>query len=92
MIATTNPDKAATDFYGTEITYWDLFISSTRMAQWLDRSWYKKMAHLGVGILLPNCPQMIVSFWAILQAGAVIVNLNPMYKPEELKSMIEKTA
>ncbi|HPF20428.1 MAG TPA: AMP-binding protein [Syntrophomonas sp.] len=89
MIATTNPDKAATDFYGTEITYWDLFISSTRMANGLIEAGIKKGDR--VGILLPNCPQMIVSFWAILQAGAVIVNLNPMYKPEELKSMIEKT-
>ena len=89
MIATTNPDKAATDFYGTEITYWDLYLYSTRFANGLIEAGIKKGDR--VGILLPNCPQMVISFWAILQAGGIIVNLNPMYKPEELKSMIEKT-
>lgn len=89
IIATTNPDKAATDFYGTEITYWDLNLYATRMANGLIDAGIKKGDR--VGILLPNCPQMVISFWAILQAGGIIVNLNPMYKPEELKGMIEKT-
>ncbi|HPT70476.1 MAG TPA: AMP-binding protein, partial [Syntrophomonas sp.] len=89
IIASTNPDKAATDFYGTEITYWDLNLYATRMANGLIEAGIKKGDR--VGILLPNCPQMVISFWAILQAGGVIVNLNPMYKPEELKGMIEKT-
>lgn len=89
LIATTNPDKAATDFYGTEISYWDLYGYSTRLANGLITAGIKKGDR--VGILLPNCPQMVISFWAILQAGGTIVNLNPMYKPEELKAMIEKT-
>ncbi|HWQ73855.1 MAG TPA: AMP-binding protein [Syntrophomonas sp.] len=89
LIATTNPDKAATDFYGTEISYWDLYGYSTRLANGLITAGIKKGDR--VGILLPNCPQMVISFWAILQAGGTIVNLNPMYKPEELKGMIEKT-
>lgn len=89
LIATTNPDKAATDFYGTEINYWDLYVYATRLANGLIEAGIKKGDR--VGILLPNCPQMVISFWAILQAGGIIVNLNPMYKPEELKGMIEKT-
>ena len=89
LIATTNPDKAATDFYGSKITYWELYLYSTRLANGLLEAGIKKGDR--VGILLPNCPQMVISFWAILQTGGIIVNLNPMYKPEELKGMIEKT-
>lgn len=89
VIATTNPDKAATDFYGTEISYWQLYLYSVRLANGLIEAGIKKGDR--VGILLPNCPQMVISFWAILQAGGIIVNLNPMYTPEELKGMIEKT-
>ena len=89
LIATTNPDKAATDFYGTQITYWDLYHYATRLANGFIEAGINKGDR--VGILLPNCPQMVIAFWAILQAGGIIVNLNPMYKPEELKGMIEKT-
>ncbi len=88
-VATTNPDKPATDFYGTVITYWDLYLYSTRFANGLIKAGIKKGDR--VGILLPNCPQMVIAFWAILQTGGIIVNLNPMYKPEELKGMFEKT-
>ncbi len=83
------PDKVATWFYGTEITYWDLYLTTIRMANGLIEAGVKKGDR--VGILLPNSPQFVISFWSLLAAGAIIVNLNPMYTVDELKFMVENT-
>ena len=32
-----------------------------------------------------SCPQFVIAYWAILMAGAIVVNLNPLYTREELK-------
>jgi long-chain acyl-CoA synthetase len=44
-----------------------------------------------VGIHLPNCPQYLISYFAVLSLGAVVVNMNPMYTPDELKLIVEST-
>jgi len=77
------PDKAATEFYGAEITFNELYHKVTRLANVLVEQGIKKGDR--VGILLPNCPQFVISYWAILMAGAIVVNLNPIYTYDELK-------
>lgn len=42
-----------------------------------------------VGLLLPNIPQFVLAFYAILKAGGVVVALNPQYKQRELEYQIE---
>ncbi|CAK7064961.1 MAG: Long-chain-fatty-acid--CoA ligase [Desulfovibrio sp.] len=37
-----------------------------------------------VALMMPNLPQMIASFWAILKAGGVVVMTNPLYMETEL--------
>ncbi|MGH9848046.1 MAG: long-chain-fatty-acid--CoA ligase, partial [Blastocatellia bacterium] len=37
-----------------------------------------------VGIMLPNCPQYPISFFAIVRLGAIVVNVNPIYTPREV--------
>ena len=37
-----------------------------------------------VGLCMPNIPQFVMSFYAILKAGGVVVALNPMYKQAEM--------
>jgi long-chain acyl-CoA synthetase len=44
-----------------------------------------------VGIHLPNCPQYMIAYYAVLSLGAIVVNLNPMYTAEELKAIAENT-
>ena len=39
--------------------------------------------------MLPNCPQHIVAFYAILRLGAVVVEHNPLYTPRELRKQFE---
>lgn len=37
-----------------------------------------------VSIMLPNLPQTVISFWAVLKAGAIVVMTNPLYMEKEL--------
>jgi long-chain acyl-CoA synthetase len=37
-----------------------------------------------VGIFMPNCPEFVLAYFAILKAGAVVVAINPLYTPTEI--------
>ena len=75
LTAVHRPDRTATHFLGAELTFLDLKQRSDALAA--------SLADLGivkgdrVGIMLPNCPQYIIAAFAILQLGAVVVNINP---------------
>jgi long-chain acyl-CoA synthetase len=83
------PNKPATNFFGTEITFWELRQQVLRMANALGEMGVRKGDRIGVH--LPNCPQYIIAYYAALQLGAVVVNLNPMYTVEELKALTADT-
>ena len=83
------PNKPATNFYGTEITFWDLKQQVLQMARALGAMGVKQGDRIGVH--LPNCPQYIIAYFAALNLGAVVVNLNPMYTVDELKALTSDT-
>ncbi|MEJ5376271.1 MAG: long-chain fatty acid--CoA ligase [bacterium] len=87
--ANAYPDKPALIFYGTKMSFWELRELVLRMANALGRLGVKKGDR--VGMHLPNCPQYLIANYAALSLGAIVVNLNPMYTPEELKLMTSKT-
>jgi long-chain acyl-CoA synthetase len=87
--ANAYPDKPALNFFGSEMTFWEVRQQALRMANALGASGVKKGDR--VGIHLPNCPQYLVSYFAVLSLGAVVVNMNPMYTPDELKLIVEST-
>ena len=87
--ANTFPDKPALNFYGTEMTFWELRTEVRRMANALARLGVKKGDR--IGLHLPNCPQYVISYYAALSLGAVVVNINPMYTVEELRHVAEVT-
>lgn len=89
LAAGTFPDKPATNFYGTELTFWQLREQMTRMACALGGLGVKKGDR--VGLHLPNCPQFVISYLAVLSLGAVVVNLNPLASASELKFIMETT-
>ena len=88
--STFQPSKAATWFYGAEITYNELYLKVTRLANVLVEQGIKKGDR--VGILLPTCPQFVIAYWAILMAGAVVVNLNPLYTKDELSFLFKDSS
>jgi long-chain acyl-CoA synthetase len=83
------PDKPALNFFGTEITFWELRQQVLRMANALGALGVKKGER--VGIHLPTCPQYVIAYHAALTLGAIVVNLNPLYTPEELRPLAEDT-
>ena len=83
------PDKAALTFYGTEMNFWELRQETLRMSNALGALGVKKGDR--VGIHLPNCPQYMIAYYAVLSLGAIVVNLNPMYTAEELKLIVGNT-
>src|SRR5438094_170711 len=40
-----------------------------------------------VSLVLPNTPHFVVAFFAVLRAGAIVVQTNPLYTPRELESL-----
>ena len=80
------PNKAATVFFDQSLTYADLQAQAERVAAHLHASGVQ--AGDRVILLMQNCPQWIVSYYAILRANAVVVPVNPMNRAEELKHYI----
>jgi long-chain acyl-CoA synthetase len=89
LAAATYPHKAATNIYGSTLTFRQLRAQILRMANALVQLGVKKGDC--VGLALPNCPQYIIAYYAALSAGAVVVNMNPLYTHDELKFMMENT-
>jgi long-chain acyl-CoA synthetase len=83
------PDKACINFYGTELTFWQIREQMLRMTNALGRLGVKKGDR--VGIHLPNCPQFPIAYLATLSLGAIVVNMNPLYTASELKHIMEIT-
>ncbi len=76
------PDRVALDFLGAVTTYAQLGDQVARAAE--------ALRGIGVGpgdrvaLILPNCPQHVVAFYAVLRLGAVVVEHNPLYTADEL--------
>ncbi len=87
--ANSFPDKAALNFYGTEMTFWELREQVLRLANALGAMGLKKGER--IGIHLPTSPQYIIAYYAVLMLGGIVVNLNPMYTVEELKMIATNT-
>jgi long-chain acyl-CoA synthetase len=87
--ANTYPDKAAVDFFGTTITFYELRQLVLRFSNALADQGVAKGDR--VAIQLPNCPQYLIAYYGALTLGAIVVNLNPMYTPEELKVLVGET-
>jgi long-chain acyl-CoA synthetase len=83
------PDKPALDFFGTQMTFWQLRKNVLRMANAMGALGISKGDR--VGIHLPNCPQYPIAYYAALSLGAIVVNLNPMYTTEELIALTGNT-
>lgn len=87
--ADLNPNKAAVWFYSREITFWELYKTVNQFANALLNLGVKKGER--VGLLLPNCPQFVIAFQAVVTIGAIVTNMNPMYTVEELKFIVNNT-
>ncbi|WP_125132101.1 long-chain-fatty-acid--CoA ligase [Microbacterium sp. 10M-3C3] len=81
------PDAPALQFFGRETTYRSLHEQIERAAAGLRAQGVR--AGDPVAIVLPNCPQHIVAFYAVLRLGAIVVEHNPLYTARELRKQFE---
>ncbi len=79
--------SVATEFFGAEMTYKQLGDRVSRAAEGLRELGVQ--AGDRVAILLPNCPQHLIAFYAVLRLGAVVVEHNPLYTAPELERLFE---
>lgn len=77
------PGLDAVIFQGKRIKYGELAGWAQNLASGLHQIGVRK-GHR-VAIMLPNCPQYIVAYYAVLKLGGVVVNVNPMYVERELE-------
>ncbi len=77
----------ALDFFGATTSYSLLGEQISRVANGLAKLGVKPGDR--VAIVLPNCPQHIVAFYAVLRLGAIVVEHNPLYTPRELRHQFE---
>ncbi|MCL6611275.1 MAG: long-chain fatty acid--CoA ligase [Peptococcaceae bacterium] len=80
------PGRTATIFMGGKLTYSGLKDQVDRLARALADLGVKKGDR--VGLMLPNIPQEVISYYAVLKIGAVGVGINPMYTERELSHQL----
>ncbi|MCO5107966.1 MAG: long-chain-fatty-acid--CoA ligase [Burkholderiaceae bacterium] len=73
--------------FGKPITYGELDDLSKCVAAWLQSRGMQKGDR--VAVMMPNVLQYPVAIAAILRAGYVVVNVNPMYTPRELEHQLK---
>ena len=80
-------DHPALEFFGRRTSYAELGDQIDRAAEGLRLLGVQKGDT--VALVLPNCPQHIVAFYAVLRLGAIVVEHNPLYTPRELRHQFE---
>jgi long-chain acyl-CoA synthetase len=68
------------------LTYAELDSLSRKLGAWLQSRGLKKNAR--VAVMLPNLLQYPIAIAAILRAGYIVVNVNPLYTPRELEHQL----
>ena len=81
------PKSVALEFFKRTTTYAELEEQILRAANGLRK--LGVTAGDRVAIVLPNCPQHVVAFYAALRLGAIVVEHNPLYTPRELRHQFE---
>jgi long-chain acyl-CoA synthetase len=82
-----NADAVAYSFMGRDLRYRDTDEASLKLAAYLQGRGLKKGDR--VAIMMPNVPQYPTAVAAILRAGYVVVNVNPLYTARELEHQLK---
>ena len=80
-------NRTAYSFMGQDISYAQTDFKSQALAAYFQSLGLEKGDR--VAIMMPNMPQYPVAVAAILRAGLVVVNVNPLYTPRELEHQLK---
>jgi long-chain acyl-CoA synthetase len=78
--------RNALSFYGTTFEFGRLQALVEKMAASLAASGVSKGDR--VALMLPNCPQYVISFFATVRLGAIVTQINPMYVEREIEHIL----
>jgi long-chain acyl-CoA synthetase len=76
-------DNVATIFFDQKLTYRQLRDHVRCLATALRDMGVSKGDR--VALMLPNCPQMIIAYYATLEAGGVVTNISPLHVEREIE-------
>ena len=80
-------DLPAYRYMGSTLSFGQWDDQSRALAAWLQAQSLQPGDR--VAVMLPNVPQYPVAVAAILRAGLVVVNVNPLYTPRELEHQLK---
>ena len=80
-------DRTAYSFMGKDVSFAQTDRLSMQLAAYLQGLGLARGDR--VAIMMPNVPQYPVAVAAILRAGYVVVNVNPLYTPRELEHQLK---
>ncbi len=80
------PDNFCINFRGKRYRYSEIADLVNRAAKGFQSLGVGK--GIKVGLMLPNCPYAVISYYAVLKAGGTVVNINPLYAKPEIKRQI----
>ncbi|PVM87794.1 AMP-binding protein [Caulobacter radicis] len=72
---------------GTGVSYGRALSEAKAFAAWLQSVGVRQGER--VALMMPNCLQYPVALFGTLMAGAVVVNVNPLYTPRELHHQLD---
>ena len=70
-----------------ELRFDQLDEMSASLGAWLQAQGLAKGTR--IALMMPNLPQYLVAISAVLRAGYVVVNINPLYTPRELEHQLK---
>lgn len=79
--------RGSLEFFGRTTTYDELGDQVARAANGLRK--LGVVAGDRVALVLPNCPQHVIAFYAVVRLGAIVVEHNPLYTARELRHQFE---
>ncbi|MFY4774661.1 AMP-binding protein [Metabacillus sp. RGM 3146] len=81
------PNKTAIHFLGKKLTFKEIYQQSLKLASYLQGLGLKKGDR--ASIMLPNCPQAVIAYYAVLFSGGIVVQTNPLYTERELEYQLK---
>jgi long-chain acyl-CoA synthetase len=78
--------REAAVFMDQPLRFGEVDEASLALAAWLQARGLAPGAR--VALMMPNLPQYMVAIAAVLRAGYVVVNVNPLYTPRELQHQL----
>ncbi len=84
--ARAHADRPAIAWFGKKLTYRDLLTETERCSAALAGLGIAKGDR--VALIMPNCPQYVIAYYAAARLGAVVVGNNPLYTKREMEHQL----